>query len=78
METATCFSDAENVIVIDLLRKSSEAEAVALADHVEAIGKKLATIFISHEPLGREGAGRRQPHYSSWRLSVSRRLGGRE
>src|ERR1700677_2398875 len=39
-------SDAENVIVIDLLRNSNEA--VALADHVEATGKKLACIFISH------------------------------
>jgi glyoxylase-like metal-dependent hydrolase (beta-lactamase superfamily II) len=39
-------SDAENVIVIDLLRNSNEA--VALADHVEGTGKKLASIFISH------------------------------
>ena len=39
-------SDAESVIVIDLLRNSHEA--VALADHVEATGKKLAGIFISH------------------------------
>src|SRR5580698_2880956 len=39
-------SDAENVIVVDLLRNSHEA--VALADHVEATGKKLAGIFISH------------------------------
>jgi len=39
-------SDAENVIVIDLLRNSNEA--VALADHVEGTGKKLVSIFISH------------------------------
>jgi glyoxylase-like metal-dependent hydrolase (beta-lactamase superfamily II) len=39
-------SDSKNVIVVDLLRNSSEAEA--LADHVQATGKKLSTIFISH------------------------------
>ena len=39
-------SDAENVIAVDLLRNSAEAEG--LADHVEASGKKLAGIFITH------------------------------
>ena len=39
-------SDAGTVIVVDLLRSSSEAEG--LADHVGASGKKLAGIFITH------------------------------
>jgi glyoxylase-like metal-dependent hydrolase (beta-lactamase superfamily II) len=39
-------SDATNLIVVDLLRNSSEAER--LADHVESTGKKLESIFVSH------------------------------
>jgi glyoxylase-like metal-dependent hydrolase (beta-lactamase superfamily II) len=39
-------SDARNLIVVDLLRNSREAEA--LADHVESTGKKLDLIFVSH------------------------------
>jgi|SRR5208282_2009777 len=39
-------SDANSIIVVDLLRNSPEAEA--LADHVQASGKKLETIFVTH------------------------------
>jgi len=39
-------SDIENVIVVELLRNSAEAEE--LADHVEATGKRLMEVFISH------------------------------
>ena len=39
-------SDANSVIVIDLLRNSIEAEE--LADHIEAGGKMLETIFVTH------------------------------
>ena len=39
-------SDANSVIVVDLLRNSPEAEE--LADHVQASGKKLETIFVTH------------------------------
>jgi glyoxylase-like metal-dependent hydrolase (beta-lactamase superfamily II) len=39
-------SDANSVIVVDLLRNSPEAER--LADHVEASGKTLETIFVTH------------------------------
>lgn len=39
-------SDNDSVIVVDLLRNSAEAEK--LADHVEATGKRLDTILISH------------------------------
>jgi glyoxylase-like metal-dependent hydrolase (beta-lactamase superfamily II) len=38
-------SDAENVIVVDLLRNSAAAEE--LADHVEASTRELAGIFIT-------------------------------
>lgn len=39
-------SDAENVIAVDVLRNSTEAEK--LADHLEASGKRLICIFITH------------------------------
>jgi hypothetical protein len=39
-------SDAANVIIVDLLRNSAEAEQ--LADHVLRCGKKLICIFITH------------------------------
>jgi hypothetical protein len=39
-------SGADSVIVVDLLRNSLEAEK--LADHVEASGKILETIFVTH------------------------------
>jgi glyoxylase-like metal-dependent hydrolase (beta-lactamase superfamily II) len=39
-------SDADSVIVVDLLRNSPEAEK--LADHVQASGKKLETVFVTH------------------------------
>ena len=39
-------SDADSVIVVDLLRNSPEAEK--LADHVASSGKKLETIFVTH------------------------------
>lgn len=42
-------SDASNVIVVDLLRNSAEAEE--LANHVEASGKILKSIFITHGTL---------------------------
>ena len=38
--------DADHVIVVDLLRNSLEAEG--LATHVEASGKKLEAILITH------------------------------
>ena len=39
-------SDSKNLMVVDLLRNSPEAEQ--LADHVEATGKRLETIFVTH------------------------------
>jgi glyoxylase-like metal-dependent hydrolase (beta-lactamase superfamily II) len=39
-------SDSRNLIVVDTLRNSREAEK--LADHVESSGKKLSLIFVSH------------------------------
>src|SRR5579863_10127702 len=39
-------SDSRNVIVVDLLRNSAEAEK--LADHVESTGKRLDSIYVSH------------------------------
>jgi glyoxylase-like metal-dependent hydrolase (beta-lactamase superfamily II) len=39
-------SDANSLIVVDLLRNSVEAEE--LANHVEASGKTLETIFVTH------------------------------
>lgn len=39
-------SDANNIIVVDLLRNSAEAEK--LADYIEASDKKLKSIFITH------------------------------
>jgi glyoxylase-like metal-dependent hydrolase (beta-lactamase superfamily II) len=39
-------SDAKSLIVVDVLRNSQEAER--LADHVEATGKRLETIFVTH------------------------------
>ncbi|PYX76364.1 MAG: hypothetical protein DMG72_05000 [Acidobacteria bacterium] len=41
-------SDA-SLVVVDLLRNSLEAEK--LADHVEARGKKLEMIFVTHGHL---------------------------
>jgi glyoxylase-like metal-dependent hydrolase (beta-lactamase superfamily II) len=57
-------SDTDSVIVVDLLRNSPEAER--LADHVQASGKKLETIFITHghpdHYLGLGVVHRRFPH----------------
>jgi glyoxylase-like metal-dependent hydrolase (beta-lactamase superfamily II) len=39
-------SDANGVMVVDLLRNSPEADR--LADHVQASGKKLETVFVTH------------------------------
>jgi glyoxylase-like metal-dependent hydrolase (beta-lactamase superfamily II) len=39
-------SDANGVIVVDLLRNSPEADR--LADHVQASGKKLETVLVTH------------------------------
>jgi glyoxylase-like metal-dependent hydrolase (beta-lactamase superfamily II) len=39
-------SDSKSVIVVDLLRNTPEADK--LADHVEASGKRLETIFVTH------------------------------
>lgn len=39
-------SDAENIIVVDMLRNSAEAEQ--LADHIKSSGKKLKCIFVTH------------------------------
>jgi glyoxylase-like metal-dependent hydrolase (beta-lactamase superfamily II) len=39
-------SDARNLIVVDLLRNSAEAER--LADHVESTGKRLDSVYVSH------------------------------
>jgi len=39
-------SDTKNIIVVDLLRSSKEAEM--LADHIENSGKNLHAIFITH------------------------------
>lgn len=39
-------SDANSVIIVDLLRNSPEAEH--LADHIQASGKRLETIFVTH------------------------------
>ena len=40
------FSDAKGLIVVDLLRNSLEAEE--LSSHVEASGKTLQCIFVTH------------------------------
>jgi glyoxylase-like metal-dependent hydrolase (beta-lactamase superfamily II) len=39
-------SDSKSIMVVDLLRNSPEAEK--LADQVEATGKRLETIFVTH------------------------------